>query len=754
MQKEYYAKSKLNDGRRPTVKEHLAEVSTLAECFGMELGMETEARLAGLLHDFGKYSPAFQEVLCGRRHGVDHALPGAELLYQMYHKKSQKLGVVSVVEAVNGHHDGLMSFGALQSFFEANDSQAVCCNGGKTASISGPFGGDAFRTAVAALMQDFPDFRLPKLAAPEVTENTELCAYNLETMLHTRLLFSCLVDADYSVSASDEDPEYLQKTAPEKLDPQDALNRLLAYRNQIRQESKAEGAVNQIREALFVRCGCMGDAPEGLYTLTAPTGTGKTLALLHFALRHCIAAQKKRIILVLPFLTLTEQTADTYREIFPSVLEDHSQSELDDMQREYAARWSAPVIITTTVKFFESLFASRPTDCRKLHHLANSVVLFDEAQSLPPELTISTLRAVNCLCRQYHVTTVFSTATQPCFDALPELAWRPTEINPEPAGMYEALRRVRVDWRLTVPTPLESIAAEMATKENACAIVNLRRHASKLFTLLKNRCDPEGLFLITTDLCAAHRSRIIQTIKNRRKKNLPCRVVATQCIEAGVDLDFSNLYRALAPLESIIQAAGRCNRNGKQPGGGKFMVFVPDEEGCLYPGDWYELAAITVKSMAREGEIDIHSPRQIEEYYRRLFKNHKEKHALEEAIKNRDYAGADVQYRLIEERGVQVIVPYTEKIADYRAIQAEAKNGVTPGLLKRAAGITVTVPYGKQEVLLEEYAERLPYRLRRHISGEPDALSNVFLLFPQYEAYYTSDMGLHFPDKEDKEFFW
>lgn len=744
----YYAKSKLSDGSQPTVREHLEAVSSLAAQFGKTIGMESEAELAGLYHDFGKYSNAFQDVLQGTRQGVDHAFPGAVLLWKQH---KNKRAIAPLVEAVNGHHNGLKSCAMLQPYFNANQAEAVRCNGSKTASLCGK----EYQTAWDAFVKDFPNgqpLKKPHLADAKDTEDQ--FTMNLEGMLYTRLLFSCLVDADYSVSASDENPEYLSASEDNSFDPQEAFVRLNDYRNTLIDNSNAAETVNRIREQLYHQCGEMGKTATGLFTLTAPTGTGKTLALLHFALQHCIASQKKRIIVVLPFLSLTEQTAEIYRRIIPNLLEDHSQSNLDDTQRQFAARWSAPVIITTSVKFFETLFSSTPGDCRKLHNIADSVILFDEAQSLPTDLTVSSLRAVNLLCEKYNTSMVFSTATQPAFEAIPNLSWNPTEIMPENAKMYSSLKRTRVLWQIKKPIPLSEIAQKMAAQENVCTIVNLRRHATKLFEELTLHDNPESCFLLTTDLCAAHRSKVIAEIRHRQKEGLPCRVVATQCIEAGVDLDFHELFRALAPLESIIQAAGRCNRNGTLTNGGVVTVFEPEEKGRLYPGDWYEKAALTVKFIASDHPIDINDPREINNYYCHIFKEHKEKQALVEAICDKDYATVEQEYRLIEDRGVQVIVPYAGEIALYQSVRDEAiRKGVSPSLLKRSAGITVSVPFGKQAEKLEQYAERLPYSRGARPQEEGMNYSNVFLL-PPNSSFYRQKEGLQLPANAQQDCLW
>lgn len=442
-------------------------------------------------------------------------------------------------------------------------------------------------------------------------------------------------------------------------------------------------------------------------------------------------------------MTLAEQNADTYAKIIPNVLVDHSQSDLPEEARELAARWSAPVIITTSVRFFEALFSDRPTVCRKLHNIAGSVVVFDEAQSLPASLTSATLRAVNALCSRYHTTMVFSTATQPDFAARKDLNWTPCEILPEHRKLFEALKRVNVEWRIGNETPLEAIAEEMAGCARVCAIVNLRRHARQIADVLSRLCPEDTVFFLTTDLCPAHRSRQIEIIRQRLKQKLPCRVVATQCIEAGVDLDFETLYRALAPLDAIIQAAGRCNRNGCGSMG-QVIVFRPEDSRMPYPDDWYNNAAVTVQEM--NPPFSIHDPENIREYYRRLFDGTVDKPELTKAIDARAFAETAAQYKLISSAGAQVIVPYAAERKLYEQIAKQLREqGVTGVLLKQAAPITLTC-FAKNLAL---YAEQIPFARRgREQSAEQAAGSNVYLLCPQYENLYSEQLGLHFPQEE------
>lgn len=730
-QKTYYAKSARMDGSRPTVAQHVDAVAERAAAYGAEAGISGEARLAGLMHDFGKYSEAFQDVLRGARQNIDHAACGAAALWYRWGGKPRGCQR-AVIEAVNGHHAGLKDYDSLGALLRASfeGQPYLTVNDGKTPALSGKA---EYGRAIRCFQADHPGEPLdcPKEIPGEPG--------NLETMLYTRMLFSCLVDADYSVSAWEDDRDYFRNTDAPPLDAGDCLERLYAFRENIRSHSTADPGVNRIRDLVFDKCGaCGGAAPGGLFTLTAPTGTGKTLALLHFALRHALANGKRRIIIVLPFLTLAEQNAAAYGKIMPDVLTDHSQSRLGEEMREFTAKWNVPFLITTSVKFFETLFAKAPSDCRKLHNLARSVVVFDEAQSLPPQLTGATLQAVNELCARYQMTMVFSTATQPDFDAIPGLGWKPREILPENPALYEQLRRVEVDWRLNGRIPPEDIAGEMLERESVCGIFNLRRHARTVFERLREE-DPESAFLISTDLCPAHRTWVVEQIRGRLAAGKPCRVAATQCIEAGVDLDFRVLYRALAPLDSVIQAAGRCNRNGGLDRG-RVVVFEPDDRR-LYPDNWYQNAANLVKSLVQSGGVDINDPGDIKRYYSRLFAGARDKKELTKALAGRDFEAVDRHYRLIPDGGEKLIVPYAGLRVEYDVLRAELqKNGITPGLMKQAAPLTITV-FDKGD--LERFAEPVLLRTRGSRECTP---SGCWLLRAQYEECYTDHGGLKLPD--------
>ncbi len=738
MEEIFYAKSKLPNGKQPTVKEHLDLVARYAGEYGEPLDMRYEAEVAGQFHDFGKYSTAFKNVLRQTQHNVDHAICGAVLLYINLKKNH-----TAILEAINGHHSELVDFGELegslrQLISDDSDERDRMCPSRKESALAGS---EEYKQALGHFLRDYPNYKFPKLNTVSRKEEP------IVSMLYTRMLFSCLVDADYSVSAYEANENFFAENENIQFHGKLWLESLYNEVDYLRKTSKSESELNKIRNDVFNICGDEGEKnKEGLFTLTAPTGTGKTLALLHFALRHCIATGKKRVIIVLPYLTLAEQNTAIYKRIIPDILVDHSQSDFCEEAKEFVQRWNVPFIITTSVRFFESLFSNEPASCRKLHNIANSVVVFDEAQTLPPEVTKTTLKAVNELCKRYHTTMVFSTATQPKFDALCDISWQPREILANNAELFKKLKRTQVQWNLHEEIDLAEIAKEMSKKKSVCLIVNLRRHARQAFKSLCDECenDEESVFFLTTDLCPAHRTQVVGIIGDRLKKGLPCRVVSTQCIEAGVDLDFDVMYRSLAPLDSIIQAAGRCNRNGVLPIG-KVTVFEPKDDKNKYPDSWYNNAAETVKLLNTHKAIDINDPEDISKYYSRLFSCAKDKKSLQKAIEYRNFKDTAKEYRLIENGGVRVIVPYEEYRQQFDEIKDELLGkGITPRLMKQSAAITVAC-YNKD---ITQWAESVKLRIKGKISNID---SGYYVLRKQNECIYEEKMGLQIPQENKNE---
>lgn len=741
----YYARSQNDAGERETAAHHLQRVAGLCQKFCAPLKDEAAGEWMGLFHDLGKYSPLFQQVLAGRAHHVDHALPGAALLYRrLCGPGSENRRFLPLALAVRAHHGSL----------SANSDELRAWLAGKTDGTSPegrcysiPSARDAgCRAAFEVFMRENP---MPShLPAPPV-EPPRTPDEFVGWMLFVRLLFSALTDADYTAAAEHFDPDFLARSAAPPLKASAARRALEEYRTALRQTGAGgDPAMAALREELFEACRQAGaEAKPGAYTLTAPTGAGKTLALLAFGLEQ-LAQGRRRIIFVLPYLSILEQNAAVYRAVVPGLLEDHSQLRPDDEQaaRLLAQRWDAGCIITTSVRFFEGLFGCDGPNCRRLHQVAGSVILFDEAQSLPANLANATLRALRELCGRWGCTVVFSTATQPAFDALAGSFWHPQEIVPNPQALFDRARRITCRWQLT-PQPLEEIARSAAGERNACVILNLRRHARQVYEALLRLRPAEEVFLLSTELCPAHRAALLAEIRARLQNGLPCCLAATQCIEAGVDLSFDNMFRALAPLEGIVQAAGRCNRHDTRRRG-QLTVFVPQQEegeGRLYPDDFYRQGANAVRALLARHPIDLDDLAHIREYFDILYGQGgiKDKPALTSAIQNLDFAEVRRQYRLIEEGGVPVVVPYAGEAALYAQLCAEAdEKGVTGSWLRRAAPLTITCYDTKLAAACCEPL-RTPAR-----AGQPPAFAGCWLL-RDAARYDSARTGLQLSAEHD-----
>jgi CRISPR-associated helicase Cas3 len=497
------------------------------------------------------------------------------------------------------------------------------------------------------------------------------------------MLYSALTDSDFLATEQHFDPaESRLRQGAERLDGVALSPLLSAHIETTRARSAATAAVRRLRDHLLSTCIEAAQHPPGLYTLTAPTGSGKTLALLMFALEHAQVHNQRRIVVVLPFLSIIDQTVSVYREALGDklVLEDHSLADIgqageraEDItaarQRALLAEnWDAPIIVTTSVQFLESLFSNSPAACRKLHRLANSVMIFDEVQTLPLGIAIPTLAALSHLCRRYGSTVVFSTATQPAFDHLDAhvgklcaSGWRPAEIAAPALNLFGRVKRVSVVWPLPDERrPLEEVAMALGTLDQALCIVNVKRDARELFALLE-RVRGEHLFHLSTWMCPEHRRTALAEIRERLAGEEPCLVVATQCVEAGVDLDFPVVYRALAPLDAIAQAAGRCNRNGRLLLG-ELRIFHPAE--ARYPSpDYKQAASLTAEMLAQaSGNLSLDDPDVFRRYYRRLYELasvEQHKPEMREAIDALNFAEVSRLYHVIENAdSINVLTAY------------------------------------------------------------------------------------------------
>lgn len=525
------------DGRKQTVQAHLDGTAERSAAFASDFGAEDFGRLVGQAHDIGKTSLSFQKRLDGGPK-VNHSTAGAIECAKM----DELLSACCVI----GHHGGLPDFGNLVTD-QPGDPTFV---GRLKRGIQG----------------DIPPYtwngRLPEvLPEPDFRNDDYLRS------LWTRMLYSCLVDADYL------DTEEFMSGGNIRQVKYDSLPVLLDRLEQhIAGYFPPKSELNRSRCQILQNCLDAGSGAKGIYTLTVPTGGGKTVSSLAFALRHAVKNNMRRIIYVIPYTSIIEQNAEVFRRILGdrNVVEHHSGATFDSeeetndaksLQRLAAENWDAPVIVTTAVQFFESLYANRPSKCRKLHNIANSVIIFDEAQMLPTSHLKPCVGVIAHLVAHFGATAVLCTATQPVLNDLIESfvpGIHATEICPNVFELYEQFRRVT--FRNAGALSNEALADELSAHSQVLCIVNTRKAAQEIFQKLTG----EGNFHLSTLMCPVHRNTILQTIRERLTEGLPCRVVSTSLIEAGVDVDFPAVYREMAGLDSILQAAGRCNRNGKR----------------------------------------------------------------------------------------------------------------------------------------------------------------------------------------------
>ncbi len=558
----------------------------LAACHARTFGAEDWAHLAGLWHDLGKYRPRFQHYIRqasgfeadahikGEAHGkAPHSTAGAMLACERFGMSGRVLAYL-----IAGHHAGLYDwFGGLDTRLDSTDSRDEL--------------NEALAERPPANILDHGSFTPDLRAIPGGKDGFALWV---------RMLFSCLVDADFldTESYMDADKSKRRNDWPDVQDLLQQFDRFMAEK--IR--AAAPTPVNQLRADILRQCREKAQETPGLFSLTVPTGGGKTLSSMAFGLEHAKLYNKRRIIYVIPYTSIIEQTADIFRDIFgEAVIEHHSNTEADpgaetSKSRLACENWDAPIVVTTNVQFLESLFAAKTSRCRKLHNIVNSIVVLDEAQLLPPEFLQPILDVLNLLKQHYGVTVVLSTATQPAlasrayFDANNNMRGLDNvrEIMNDSDALYGALERVNVrlptDWNASVSW--DALASEISQRDSVLAIVNRRKDARELWQRL-----PEGTLHLSALMCGEHRSKTIKQIKARLKDGIPTRVISTQLVEAGVDVDFPVVYRALAGLDSIAQAAGRCNREGRLAELGKqgeVIVFIapqPAPPGLMRKGE-------------------------------------------------------------------------------------------------------------------------------------------------------------------------
>ncbi|CAH1905638.1 CRISPR-associated helicase Cas3 [Candidatus Nitrotoga sp. HW29] len=720
--------------REHLLDKHLRDVAKLAADFAVGFDSSDWASIAGLWHDIGKYSTEFQRYIKtvsgydranahiegGAPGRVDHSTAGAIHAVRQFGAHGRILAYL-----IAGHHAGLPDWHAAET-------------GGKALSIR-------LGAEQNYLLDRIPAQAIPQEILTQPTPTAKLRGGTAGLHLWLRMLFSCLVDADFldTETFMDSDKVAARSGYRDMADLMDCFdNHMAAFALNV-----DDTPVNVIRADILCQCREKAALAPGLFSLTVPTGGGKTLSGMAFALRHAVRHKKQRIIYVIPYTSIIEQTAGIFREIFSdNVIEHHAnldpgkEGDKEDARSRLATEnWDAPIIVTTNVQFFESLFAARTSRCRKLHNIVNSVVVLDEAQLLPPEFLQPIADVINQLASHYGVTFVLSTATQPAlgsFQTFGSKAFRGLdnvhEIMDDPDVLYQQLERVKVN----VPDDLQtardwqSIADELLQHPSVLCIVSRRDDARELHRLMTASEQGKDTLHLSALMCGEHRSLVIADIKARLKRNEPVRVVSTQLVEAGVDLDFPVVYRTLAGLDSIAQAAGRCNREGKLESLGRVVVFVPPK--LAPPGLLRQAAQISVSLLS--GSISNVLGRDLaKQFFEHLYMRAPslDKYGIHELL-TQDARDCQIQFRTVAEKF---------KLIDDSAYQTilvrYGDNGMLLGKLEKE---------GPQRWLmrkLQRYSVNIPKRLFAQLAKQGDVREIGQGLYVQVgDTLYDKTLGV------------
>lgn len=732
-----------------TLLDHLTNTSTLAAQLGMDAGISELAQTAALLHDLGKYSQAFQRRLQGASIRVDHSTAGAQEIRNLFNKNQMQQWLSTLLAyCIAGHHAGLPDYGSITD----TENEATLLARLKIST-------EDYR----AYQSEIPVERLtlPQQLKirPLKIEKEDFKRFSLAFL--TRMVYSALVDADFI-----ETETFVQ--GPKARGGYDSIETLCQRMDErLRYFDHATEPINQKRTETLRACIAKAKNRPGFFTLTIPTGGGKTLTSMAFALHHAREHNLKRIIYVIPFTSIIEQNAAVFKQYLgeQNVLEHHSNFDWEEYYKERershtsthddqtnqadnklklaAENWDIPIIVTTNVQFFESLYASRSSRCRKLHNIAKSVIIFDEAQMLPTGYLKPCLYAVAELVRNYGASAVFCTATQPALHHfLPGFEFQ--ELAPNPNRLHHFYRRTKIQSAGRLND--EQLCNCMMAEKQVLCIVNTRRHAKGLFDLLNAACSGD-VFHLSTLMCPEHRKLVLQEIRQRLKDGRPCRVISTQVMEAGIDVDFPIAYRALAGLDSIIQAAGRVNREGRDPQCKPVYVFEPDSDlAKRMPAFIAQTADVTRQILQQFGD-DPASLESIAAYFDTLYNLHSP-HAYDERQimlhfekgtdeLDFDFRTAAERFHLIDHNTVPLIIAY-----DKRANQLlEAlRNSPYPASFARKLQLYTISIYEQEMQALQSQAKVVTYANRYAVLAD--------------QSQYNPDSGLTIPKSGNGDAFF
>ena len=652
--------------------------------FADYFGAKAWAELAGKNHDLGKGTLPWQAYLRRANDIFDefakfyeghptHAAVGAQWL----HKHSAEAGKL-LAYCIAGHHGGLPNW--------------------SESSVS---------ALEARVQQQYPDVEIPH-SVPEFPKQLPLSIdsdrFGFQLQFFVRMLFSCLVDADFlDTEASLDRKKSNWRSGYPEID--ELHERFWRNFNVLRDEADQTSKVNQQRERVLEDCLQAGELEAGLFSLTVPTGGGKTLASLAFALNHAKRLGKRRVIYVIPFTSIIEQNAKVFRDMlgFGTVLEHHCNFIPDDSDWETrlaSENWEAPIVVTTNVQFFNSFYANKPSKCRKLHNVADSIIIFDEVQAIPVEKLKPCLEVIKELSLNYRVTSVLCTATQPVIEFSEQFKVglkNVREIIQDVPALFAALKRTEEIFIGTLRE--QDVAKQLLEHEQVLCIVNTRQQALDIF---KDLPENNTNIHLSALMHPAHRTEKLSEIRKRLNVSQPCRVVSTQLIEAGVDVDFPRVFRAVAGIDSIAQAAGRCNRNGLSETPCKVSVFeFPEESGCSF----FRQAAQSAAKLFGPFEGRFTTPECIREYFADFFWKNEQRMDVDGIVEDlcRPAQSGNIQFRdiakfqMIQSATIPVVIALEKDVVELvRSLDFAEHKG---GILRKLQQFTVQIyPYQLEEI--------------------------------------------------------
>lgn len=616
-----YIAHKADDSRQQSVHEHLLNVSVLAGEFASRFGARDVGELAGVLHDIGKYSQEFQERIRGSGIKVDHSTAGAF--------EACKLNQLAVAFSVMGHHGGLLDGGGK---FDAVDAGTFFARVNKAKQGS---------------LADYGSWK-DEVDLPHV--DPLKFSSQLDFMFFTRMLYSCLVDADFV------DTEAFMQGCMRPLCNGDSIDVLCDRFSAYVSTFKSDTGLDIVRHDILRRCLDSARMEKGLFKLSVPTGGGKTLSSLGFALNHARCHGLDRVIYVVPFTSVIEQNASVFCDVLggDNVLEHHSNVLYQDERFvRLSENWDVPVVVTTAVQFFESLFSNRVSQCRKLHNIANSVIVFDEVQSLPLSFVRPCVHAMSQLVDNYGSSVLLCTATQPALDEVFR-EFSPGILARDICSGYDRSVFQRVRFQQVGILSNDDLAKRLKAERQALCVLNSRKSVQDVHDLL----DDEGSFALTTLMCPAHRREVLDAVRTRLLQGLSCRVASTSLIEAGVDIDFPVVFKELAGLDSVMQAAGRCNRNCTRPVDDSVVTVFKSESRV--PDQLRAFAQVSDVVLSRHDYIVDAVPDYFDELFKLKGKHALDSHGILDMMTHEfmPFKSVSREFKLIGDDTVSVYVPF------------------------------------------------------------------------------------------------